>query len=118
MASVGVTRDSADICSHKEKKKWRESVKYLHSRTDRARFWRREGSVLIADMVALRHEMEREAGQRQQKGTVARYCSCGAAYLSRAQRGGDRDARRNRARGRTESASEMTGQSREYWRSR
>ena len=48
---------------HKKNKKWRESVKYLHSRIDRARFWRREGSVLIADMVALRQAMEREAGQ-------------------------------------------------------
>ena len=98
MVSNGATSDSAGICSYNKKKKWRESVKYLHSRIDRARFWRREGSVLIADMVALRQEMEREAGQRQQKGTVARYCSCGAAYLSRAQRGGDRDARRKRQR--------------------
>ena len=68
--------------------------KYLHSRIDRARFWQREGSVLVVDMVALRQEMEREAGQRQQKGTVIGYCSCGAAYPSRIQRGGNRDARR------------------------
>ena len=39
-------------------------MKYLHNRIDRARFWRREGSVLIADMVALRQEMEKEAGQQ------------------------------------------------------
>ena len=64
MASVGVTSDSAGMCSYKEKKKWRESVKYLHSRIDRARFWQREGSVLIADMAALRQVMEEEAGQR------------------------------------------------------
>ena len=98
MASVGVTSDSAGICSYKEKKKWRESVKYLHSRIDRARFWRREGSVLIADMAALRQVMEEEAGQRRQKGTVVGYCSCGAAYPSRVQRGGNRDARRKRQR--------------------
>ena len=54
VAFVGATCDSAGICSYKEKKKWRESVKYLHIRIDRARFWQREGSVLIADMVALR----------------------------------------------------------------
>ena len=64
MASVGATCDSASICSYKEKKKWRESMKYLHSRIDRARFWRREGSVLIADMAALRQVMEEEAGKR------------------------------------------------------
>ena len=82
VASVGATCDSVGICLYKEKKKWRESVKYLHSRIDRARFWRREGSVLIADMVALRQEMEREVGQRQQKGTVVGYYNCGAAYPS------------------------------------
>ena len=73
-------------------------MKYLHSRIDRARFWRREGSVLIADMAALRQEMEKEAGQRRQKGTVVGYCSCGAAYPSRVQRGGNRNARRKRQR--------------------
>ena len=73
-------------------------MKYLHSRTDRARFWRREGSVLIADMVALRQVMEEDAGQRRQRGTVVGYCSCGAAYRSRVQRGGNRDARRKRQR--------------------
>ena len=49
-------------------------------------------------MAALRQEMEREAGQRRQKGTVVGYCSCGAAYPSRVQRGGNRDARRKRQR--------------------
>ena len=38
-------------------------MKYLHSRIDRARFWQREGSLLIVDMVDLRKEMERGAGQ-------------------------------------------------------
>ena len=94
MASAGATCDSASICPYKEKKKWRESVQYLHSRVDRARFWRKEGSVLIADMVALRQEMERDAGQQQQKGTVVGYCSCGVAYPSRVQRGGNRNAKR------------------------
>ena len=62
MAFVGATCDSAGICPCKEKKKWRESVQYLHSRVDGARFWWKEGSILIADMVALRQEMERDAG--------------------------------------------------------
>ena len=66
MAAVGVTRDSASICPLKENKNRRESVKYLLSRSDRARFWRREGSVLIIDMVALRQEKEKDdAGQRR-----------------------------------------------------
>ena len=51
-------------------------MKYLHSRIDRARFWRREGSVLVVNMVALRQEMETKAGQQRQKGTVVGYCSC------------------------------------------
>ena len=74
-------------------------LKYLTSRSDRARFWRREGSVLDVNLVALRQAMEEEdVGQRQQKGSAVRYCSCGAAYLSRVQRGGDREARRKRQR--------------------
>ena len=93
MAAVGVTCDSASAGLQKKNKNWRESVKYLHSRIDRARFWRREGSVLIADMAALRQEMEREAGQRR-KGIVIEYYNCGAAYPSRVQCGGNRNARR------------------------
>ena len=74
-------------------------LKYLTSRSDRARFWRREGPVLEVDLEALRQAVEVEdADQRRQKGTAVRYCSCGAAYLSRAQRGGDRNARRQRQR--------------------
>ena len=100
MAAAGATCDSAGICPFKENKNRRESVKYLLSRSDRARFWRREGSVLIIDMVALGQAMEEEnTGQWQQKGTAVGYCSCGAAYPSRAQRGGDRNARRKRQRG-------------------
>ena len=98
VAFDGATCDSAGICSYKEKKKWREYVKYLHSRIDRARFWRREGSILIANMAALRQEMEREASQQRQKGTVVGYYSCGAAYPSCVQCGGNRSARRKRQR--------------------
>ena len=38
--------------------------------------------------------MEKEVGQRRQKGTVVGYCSCGAAYPSCVQCGGNRNARR------------------------
>ena len=37
-----------------------EILKYLTSRSDRARFWRREGSVLEIDLVALRQVMDEE----------------------------------------------------------
>ena len=94
MATVGATCDSAGAGSLKENKNWREFVKYLHGRVDRAWFWWREGSILIVDMVALRQEMERAAGQWRQKGTVIGYCSCGAVYPSRFQHGGNRNARR------------------------
>ena len=99
VAAAGATCDSAGVGPLKENKNWRESVKYLHSRSDRARFWRREGSVVIVDMVALRQAKEKEdAGQRRQQGVAVGYCSCGAAYPSRAQRGGNRNARRKRQR--------------------
>ena len=99
MAAVGVTRDSASICPLKENKNRRESVKYLLSRVDRARFWRREGSVLIVDVEALRQAKEEDdAGQRQQQGVAVGYCSCGAAYPSHVQRGGNRETRRKRQR--------------------
>ena len=95
MATAGATCDSAGIGPLKEKTKWRESVKYLHGRTDRARFWRREGSVIIIDMVALRKVKEEDdAGQWRQQGVVVGYCSCGAAYPSRVQYCGNRNARR------------------------
>ena len=64
MAAVGATSDSATVGSRKEKKNWREFVKYLHSRVDRARFLRREGSVMIVNLAALRQEMEMKAGQQ------------------------------------------------------
>ena len=50
-------------------------------------------------MVALRQEKEKyDAGQRRRQGVAVGYCSCGAAYPSYAQRGGDRNARRKRQR--------------------
>ena len=98
MAAVGATSDSAIVGSQKERKNWRESVKYLHSRVDRARFLRREGSVMVVNLAALRQEMEMKAGQQRQKGTVVGYCSCGAAYPSHVDRGGNRNARRKRQR--------------------
>ena len=95
MATAGSTCDSAGGGPLKEKKKWRESVKYLHSRTNTARFWRREGSIIVVDMVALRQAKEEDdAGQQRQQGVAVGYCSCVAAYPSRAQRGGNRDSRR------------------------
>ena len=93
MAAAGATCDSAGVGPLKEKKKWTKSVKYLHSRIDRARFCRREGSVIIVDMVALRQVKEKDdIGQQRQQGVAVGYCSFGAAYPSRAQRGGNRDA--------------------------
>ena len=70
VTAIGATCDSTSAGSQKKNKNWREFVKYLHSRIDTTRFWRGEGSVLIADIAALRQEMEKEAGQRRQKGTV------------------------------------------------
>ena len=96
MASAGAALCSAGIGPRKENKKKNvgELLQYLTSRSDRARFWRREGSVLDVDLEALRQAMEKEnAGQRRQKGTAVGYCSCGAAYPSRVQRGGDHYAR-------------------------
>ena len=69
-------------------------MKYLHSRVDKARFGRREGSVIIIDMAAVRQAKEEDdASQRRQQGVVVGYCSCGAAYPSRAQCGGNYDVR-------------------------
>ena len=42
--------------------------------------------------------MEREAGQRRQKGTIVGYYSCGATYPSHVQCDGNRDARPKRQR--------------------
>ena len=51
--------------------------------------------MLDIDLEALRQVMEEEnTDQWQQKGTAVGYRSCGAAYPSRAQRGGNRNVRR------------------------
>ena len=39
-------------------KNWREAVKHFH-RVDRARFLRRDGSVITCDWEALRQEMDK-----------------------------------------------------------
>ena len=99
MAAAGATCCSAGVRSCKEKKNWREAVKYLHSRIDRARILRREGSVITCDLAALRQVKEKQdAGQRQRQQVAVGYCSCGAAYPSRVQRGGNREVRRRRQR--------------------
>ena len=59
---------------------------------------RRVGDVLEIDVEALEQRMERDVGQRSQKGSVIGYCSCGVAYPPRVKRGGDREARRQRQR--------------------
>ena len=99
MATDGATLCSARIGPRKEKKnEWREMLRYLHSRSDRTRFQRRVGSVIVIEKEALRHEMERKAGQRQKQGVSVGYCSCGAAYPPRNSRGGNRKTRRQRQR--------------------
>ena len=97
MAAVGATRCSTGIGPCKNIKNWREAAEYLH-RIDRARILRREGSVITCNLAALRHEMENGAGHQQRSKTVVGYCSCGAAYPSHVQRGGNREARRTRQR--------------------
>ena len=103
MVADGTTRCSTGIRSRKNIKSWREASEYLH-RLGRARFLRREGSVLTCDMVALRQEVEKDdVGQWQRLPIAVGYCSCGAAYPSRVQRGGNREARRRRQRANRES---------------
>ena len=58
VAAANATRCSARTRPRKEKKNWREVVQYLRS-VDRPRFLRRERSVLVCSVAALRHEMER-----------------------------------------------------------
>ena len=60
MASVGATFCSTGKGPQKQKKNVGEMLKYLTSRSDRAKFWRREGSILEIDMVALRQVMEKD----------------------------------------------------------
>ena len=99
MATAGATSCSARVGSYKEKKNWREVAEDLRSSVDRARFLRRVGSVLTCNLAALKLEVEKiNAGWRQQSGIAVGYCSCGAAYPSRVQRGGNCEARRCRQR--------------------
>ena len=99
VAADGATLCSAHIGPQKEKKNLREICEYLSkNRIDRTQFWRRVGDVLVCDVEALEQCMERDAGQRSQKGSVIGYCSCGAAYPPRIKRGGDRNARRIKQR--------------------
>ena len=84
--------------SLKETKNWREAVKYLR-RVDRARVLRREGSVLMCSLVALRRKMEKmNAGEQHRPKVSVGYCNCGTTYLSRVQCGGDHEARRRKQR--------------------
>ena len=61
MAAADATRVSAGNCPHKNIKNRRESVKYLLSRSDRARFWWKEGFVIVVDLEALRQEKEEKS---------------------------------------------------------
>ena len=89
MATDGATLCSARIGPQKEKKNLREICEYLSkNRIDRTRILRRVGYVLVIDTEALELVKEEGAGQRSQKGSVIGYCSCGAAYPPRVQRGG------------------------------
>ena len=66
MAAIGATCDSTSIGPSKEKKNWMEISEYLRNRTDRARILRREGSVIVCDLVALRQMKDKvDAGQRR-----------------------------------------------------
>ena len=100
MAADDVTLCSARNGPYKEKKnEWREMLQYLHGRSDRTRFQRRVGSVIIIDKVALKQEMDKRAGQRQKQGVSVGYCSCGAADPPRNSCGGNHETRRQSQRG-------------------
>ena len=95
-----------------------EILKYLTSRSDRARFWRREGSVLEIDLVALRQVMDGEntaSGSKRELllgiAAVGLHTPLTLSAVETAVPGGN-------ARGRAENVSEMTVQSRGYWCSR
>ena len=99
MVAAGTTLCSTRIGPQKKKKnEWREMLQYLHSRSDRTRFQRRVGSVIVIEKEALKQEMEKRAGQRQKQDVSVGYCSCGAVYPPRVSRGGNRDTRRKRQR--------------------
>ena len=97
MVADGTTLCSMSVRLRKEKKKLSEIYKYLsENRVERARFLRRVGDVLEINVEALEQRMERDAGQRSQKGSVIGYCRSGVAYSPRIKRGGGREARRQR----------------------
>ena len=99
MAADGATMCSGSMGLSKTKKNLREVCQYLkQNRLDRTRFWRKVVDVLLCNVEALEHVMERSAGQRPQMGTVVRCCSCGTAHLSRDKCGGDCNARQKRHR--------------------
>ena len=55
--------------------------------------------MLTYSLAALKQEMEKiDASRWQRLGIAVGYCSCGAAYPSRIQRGGNRKTRRQRQR--------------------
>ena len=95
MVADGTTMCSMSIRSQKQKKNLREICEYLRdNRVERTQFLRRVGDVLEINVEALELRMERDAGQRSQKGSVIGYCSCGATYPPRVKCGGDCKARR------------------------
>ena len=102
MAAAGATLCSTSVSSYKGNKNNSvgEICKYLiANRLERTRFWRRVGSVLVFDKVALEQEKRKKsAGQRQQQGVAVGCCRCGSAHPPRDKRGGDRIARRQKQR--------------------
>ena len=90
---------SMSIISQKQKRNLREICEYLNeNRVERTRFLRRVGDALEIDVEALEQQMERDVGQRSQKGSVIGCCSCGAAYPPQDKCSGDCKARRQRQR--------------------
>ena len=101
MASDGATLCSTQVSSRKNKKmsSVREVCEYLTTHSiDRTQIWRKVGSVLELDKVALELAMDGKAGQRPLQGAMVGCCQCGLAHPSRRRRGGDHEARRKRQR--------------------
>ena len=87
------------VLVRKKKKNLRECCKYLKENSlDRTQLWRRVGDVLVCNVEALEHAMEKSAGQQPPKGEVVGCCSCGAVHPSWDKCGGDRTARWRRQR--------------------
>ena len=82
MATIGATTCSVGMGLHKNIKNWREAVKYLPS-VDRAKFLKRNSSVLTLDIVPLKKEMEeKNAGQWQRQMFTVECSKCGVAHSS------------------------------------